>query len=185
MDEKENPVVEMSEPVTPPATTAKARFKGFARYHFTYSFLFLVFFALVLVVATLPSLPVELLAVPCVISMLLYFPLGMLAAKRRSWTVPTLRGACLAILQPCGISVLWVLLFPLIDGAFQIYAFLSVLFAAPSSSFFIFLLVSKPSDLLSTMYLFGAALLAAVLPPLLFALGSFFQAKRQIFSRSG
>ncbi len=179
MDERENPVN------TPSATTTKERFKGFARYHFTYSFLFLVFFTLVLVVATLPSLPVELLAVLCVISMLLYFPLGMLAAKRRGWTVPTLQGACLAILQPCGVSVLWVLLFPLIDGAFQIYAILSVLFAAPSSSFFIFLLASKPSDLLSTMYLFGAALLAAVLPPLLFALGSFCQAKRQNFSPEG
>lgn len=179
MDENGTPLPEVSEPAAPPATTLKERFKGFALYHLAYSaILFVCLFASS---PFMYDIGFKGLALFSLLSITLYFPLGMWKAKRGCWTVPTRRELCLAILQPCGVSILWALLLPLSLGIVQFYFLASFLFAAPSSCFVLcsFRWISGHSGFLL------AVLFAAVLPPLLFALGSFFQAKRQNFSPQG
>lgn len=69
---------------------------------------------------------------------------------------------------------------PWLLEVWQLYFLISAVFAAPSSLFVLFfsLTANPPSYLVFDLF----ALFAAVLPPLLFALGSFWQAKRQNFS---
>lgn len=187
MDENGTLLAEVSEPVAlPPATTTKERFKGFALYHVVYSFLFLICFALVFPFFTTgiftisSSLFYSVMPLFGILSMALYFPLGMRKAKQGHWTVPSGKELCLAVLLPCLISVSWVFLFPLSNELFLFYFLISAIFAAPSSLFVIVAIVlSLTSDLSVCIF---AGLFAAVLPPLLFALGSFWQAKRQNFS---
>lgn len=190
MDESETPVVEVSEPAAPPpVTTLKERFKGFALYHILYSLAFCAFCTLIspLLAACLLSAGAYLLysIVPllCIVGMALYFPLGMRKAKRGRWSVPTGKELCLAALLPCLISVPWVLMLPLLLEVLQLYLLISAVLAAPSSLFVLFfsLTVNPTSYLVFDLF----ALFAAVLPPLLFALGSFCQAKRQNFSPEG
>lgn len=168
---------------------------GFALYYILYSFVFLLFFVLVFIASApyamslapqapgpeqagipLPLIPLVILGVVC---MLPYFPLGMLKAKRGCWTVPTRRAAYLAILQPCGISVLWVLLFPLSAEIIQLYLLVSILFAAPSTYFSFFCSAVLRTLGVGWLSLIFAPLLSAILPPLLFGLGSFWQSRRQ------
>lgn len=189
MGENETPVAEVSEPVAPPpVTTLKERFKGFALYHILYSLAFCAFCTLIspLLAACLFSAGAYFLylIVPllCIVGMALYFPLGMRKAKRGHWTVPSGKELCLAVLLPCLISVPWALMFPVSSQEFSLYFPISATFAAPSSLFVFLSFAVSPSSY--PVFVFFA-LFAAVLPPLLFALGSFCQAKRQNFSPEG
>lgn len=98
MDENGTPLAEVSEPVAPPpATTTKARFKGFALYHTVYSLLFCALCALIspLLAACFFSAGAYFLysVVPllCILGMGLYFPLGMRKAKRAAGAFPPAR----------------------------------------------------------------------------------------------
>lgn len=172
---------------------------GFALYYILYSFVFLLLvvlvFALISIASApyamslapqapgpeqagipLPLIPLVILGVVC---MLPYFPLGMLKAKRGCWTVPTRRAAYLAILQPCGISVLWVLLSRLSAEIFQLFFLVLILFAGPSTYFSFFCSAVLRTLGVGWLSLIFAPLLSAILPPLLFGLGSFWQSRRQ------
>lgn len=198
MDEHDKSLEELSETTT---TSLKERFKGFALYHIRYSFAFVAFLLLALFVlaqfttswapnapdpghgSDTSVLPLIILEAIC---MLLYFPLGMLAAKRGRWTVPSRREKLLAIAQPCVVSISWVLLLLLSKqlGVLvleNICVVLSCLFAAPSSffSFFFTAIIFFCGIIPGRFVFFAAPLLSAILPPLLFGLGSFWQAKRQ------
>ncbi len=165
MDEHGKPLETLGEAT---ATTPKERFKRFALYHICYSFAFCAFLLLALFVYArlfvtswapqapepgqgddISGLPWVMLAIACA-CVFPYFPLGMLAAKRGRWTVPSRRERLLAIAQPCAVSVSWVLLLLLLVATdngelpgitlLNLYTILSCLFAAPSSlfSFFFF-----------------------------------------------
>lgn len=188
MDENEN----LNQPLPPSATTVKERFKGFALYHLLYSLFFFTFFVCfvsfsyfldAIPIETRPAMAVQqfILYLSIPLSMVLYFPLGMWKAKRGRWTVPSGKELCLAVALPCLVSVTWALLFPLSIEVIQLYLLISAIFAAPSSFFVIYLSLLLDPYLLNWVG-FTVALLSAVLPPLLFALGSFWQAKRQNFS---
>lgn len=201
MDENETPVAEVSEPAAPPATTLKERFKGFALYYILYSFIFSFLFVLVFIASMLyamspasniewPDIPV--LLIPLVIfggiSILPLFPLGMLKAKRGHWTVPTRKESILAVVWPSVVFGIWLAILMLPIWASSIYTFLlyiSALCAAPFIYFGFSCCVVVRILQVEWLAFILAPLLSIVLPPLLFALGSFCQAKRQNFSPEG
>lgn len=163
-------------------TTLGRRFCGFAMAHICYDLLGVAVLWLVLftVLGNVDDMTVFtiLAALFGSVSMVIYFPLGLLAAWWGDWSVPTAREKVWAVLQPCLISVswaaltLWSLPHSGTNLLFTLMLPVSMTLAAPSSFFFACCLFVCRSWNLS-------ALLAAVLPPLLFALGSFWQAERR------
>ncbi len=168
----------------PPAarTTLGKRFGGFAMAHVCYTLLGAAVLWLILVTALGAVEDVKVLVILAVLfsfaSMAVYFPLGMLMAWWGDWGVPTTKEKIWAVVQPCLISVSWAALVLWSASSSGLRLLLSATIpisaalAAPSSFFFVcFGLVCRRFGL--------SALLAAVLPPLLFGLGSFWQAKRR------
>lgn len=166
--------------------TAAQRFGGFAAAHTTYSLLCLIplyLFAessgrgFVGFVWTLPA-----------VLILLYLPLGMFTAWIGKWGCPrTRQERGLAILLPVLVAWTWVLvvLISVIgewETLFLSVFTVSILLAVPSSLFvitlmgLIFRLTEGEGSLAVVLGLCG--LLSGFLPPLLFALGSFYQSKR-------
>ncbi len=167
-------------------TTVSQRFNGFAVCHLAYSLLSLIpAFCVYMKVVEAPFLAVTLWLLPVVL-IALYFPMGMLAAWVSEWTPPrTLRERWLAIALPTLAAWLWVV-FVLVcivgewGDLFMLVLALSFLLAAPSSLFVVTLcgwsLLLGNSGLVA---LGVCGLIAGALPPLLFALGSFWQAERK------
>lgn len=174
----------MEERETAGRTTLKQRFGGFATAHICYSLLGVsLFSALFLMQMGEADLSRFSIALQGILSMAVYFFLGVLAAGWGEWSVPTTREKVWAVVQPCFISVSWAALALLAmrhvsvdEDAFLLILpsvfLVSILLAAPSSFFFLIWAGLGLNPIVS-------ALLAAVLPPLLFGLGSFWQAKRQ------
>lgn len=162
----------------PAHTTQQERFGGFALAHLSLSVLSLALWMLILSV----ELPWGVNMTFSIITLLIYFPLGMFAAWMEGWTVPFTAGErWQAVLYPTAVAWAWVgvVISALLsgNGPFFLLVFpTSMLFAAPSS---VFILVTLPlwdrGELWGGLALVG--LLAGVLPPLLFAWGSFCQAR--------
>ncbi len=180
----EEPRTQPEGETAPPAarTTLGRRFFGFAMAHACYDLLgvtvlWLTLFTVLGAVDDMTVLTV-LAALFGFVSMAVYFPLGMLAAWWGDWSVPTAREKVWAVVQPCLISVSWAALVLWSASSSELRLLLSttmpisMMLAAPSSFFFLCCaFVCRRFGL--------SALLAAVLPPLLFGLGSFWQAKRR------
>lgn len=161
----------------PAHTTQQERFGGFALAHLGLSCLSFPLFWLGLFQMDLPGAVIFVGA-----SLLAYFPLGVLAAWMGSWTIPlTGRERWQAVAYPTAVAWVWVgfVLLSLATAAGELLIlafFVSLMLAAPSSAL-----------VLLTMPLWGSGsswgglvpvgLLAGVLPPLLFAWGSFCQAE--------
>lgn len=181
---------------TPGRTTWKQRFCGFAYCHFAYS-LFSLLFVLVWIVVGRVTENLEngyfildgLMWVEGILSMVLYFPLGMLETKWEKWTAPTGKEVLLAVILPCLVSIPWAgtVLIGMGVEAWGILALclgpISFMLAGPSSYFVAFFSTRLPGSGFENVVIAG--LLAAVLPPLLFAFGSWWQAKRQCASSEG
>lgn len=173
---------------SPKRTTLKQRFCGFAYQHFAYSFFGLLFVLVFLLVGSLPETESSyiimdgLMWMAGILSMTLYFPLGMLEAAWKKWAVPTGKEVLLGMGQPCLVSVTWagLVLAGIFAEAWVVVmglAVISALLAGPSSYFVLFFATRLPGTDFENLVF--AALLAAVLPPMLFTLGSWWQAKRQ------
>lgn len=132
----------------------------------------------------IPLLPVALFAA---LGMALYFPLGMLAARRGKWTAPTPQEKLQSIARSFGALAAWVLLlfclFAIshLDGQLG-YAMINLailgLMAVGPSVLSVLCLMPIMGDM--GMFVFSlVCLLCAILPPLLFGLGSFWQSRRQ------
>ncbi len=161
-----------------PHTTLGARFLGFTVSHIVLS---MVGVALVGSVLGRFSSGLLLLVAGSLL-MLAYFPLGAYAAAEGHWTCPTDEEKLLAVLQPALVAWAWagLVIFSLWGGveALLIPAFfISVIFASPSSGFVLLCALFLPYDDSVSWWCF-VAFLAGLLPPLLFALGSFWQSGR-------
>ena len=159
----------------PAHTTQQERFGGFALAHFGLSGLgcsvWLGMFWMDLDVA-----------VPLVITALLaYFPLGMFAAWLGRWTAPfTAEEQWRAIAYPTAVAWAWVgfvvIAWGTANEALLLLAFIvSISLAFPSSGLVLVCAPLWENDGVLGLALVG--LLAGVLPPLLFAWGSFCQAR--------
>lgn len=174
-------------------TTLSERFGGFAVYHFILVLLVDgLFWAMAVFGEPFAAVLYEIEDIfPWLLAafaMGIYFPAGMIAAKRRGWTCPKdSNELCLAILQPAAVAWGWAAL--VIFGACVPYmSFLllvmfpvSMFLASPSSIFvlcFFDFWLTAGSSLDVAMRLTFIGLLAGFLPPLLFALGSFWQPAR-------
>lgn len=170
-------------PVQKPTTVAQ-RFGGFAAAHITYSLLSLpclIFGGMV------PVWPVLIWLYP-VAAMIFYFPIGMFTAWLSEWSPPQSgRERQLAVLLPALVAWIWVgIVLISVTGEwgelFMAIFAISFLFATPSSLFSIIFLgtfshLTGDGGLAVSLGLCG--LLAGFLPPLFFALGSFWQSERR------
>lgn len=157
----------------PAHTTQQERFGGFALAHFGLSgAMWLGIFCIDrgLFAFVVPSL-------------LAYFPLGVFAAWLGRWTAPFTAGErWQAVAYPTAVAWAWVGFVVLAayttDETLLLLAFIfSITLAAPSSGFVLITMVLWENDYNSLEGLALAGLLAGVLPPLLFAWGSFCQAR--------
>ena len=165
-------------------TTLWERFGGFAMAHICYSLVGMVIYPILfgMLISSSADLVVKgaLIVLFGSLSMAVYFLMGMLTAKWRDWSVPTAKEKVWAVVQPCFISVSWAIfilaLVYVLDGVDTTLAvvvgLISWVMASPSSWFYICCGFVCGSITLSALW-------AAVLPPLLFGLGSFWQSKRQ------
>lgn len=197
-------ILTLQEPVQPPerkATTLDARFNGFAAAHLSLSALVLL---AIMVLPRLTTMTTKTAlwnwfeeGVPLVVALLMgiYFPLGMLVARVKKWTAPqTRRERVLAVLRPAAVAWVWALVVlvtvwlnvlgvvEMRPELFMALLTLSFLFASPSSYVMLFsFAVDWPSSVAGkVIFLNLQGFLVGLLPPLLFALGSFWQAKRQM-----
>lgn len=180
MNENTLPEAAALQPPERGATTAGDRFGGFAMAHLALSVLMVSFAPFEL--AILDVLPEWTWSFVSVLMMGFYFPLGILTAWMGNWTLPqTTKEGFMAVISPTVVAWIWVgivLWSVSLDGdsamsALPIIFFLSIIFATPSSVFVIFCWWDSFTQLL------WCGLLAGLLPPLLFALGSFWQGSRQ------
>lgn len=167
-------------------TPQKERFLGFGIGHFTLSLLtvFLLWCGgAFLGRSTFPEWAN--LAGP-LLSVAAYFPVGYLVSALRGWSPPeTGEAALLAVMLPTAAAWLWVAVVLTSMGGEFLFALVfgfSIFLAAPSSLFVLGMLFSCDWLLfaengLAALGLCG--LIAGFLPPLLFALGSFWQAGRR------
>ena len=161
------------------ATTAKDRFCGFAMGHLLFS-ISTVFFLL-------PIFSFEsegLWAALVIVLQLAYFPLGILVAWLHEWTAPASdKEKAQAVLWPTLVAWGWVLvvfaaLYSEVEEFFLMVFGISMIFALPSGLFSIFSLMFLGGPFgLGGLFLGG--ILSGCLPPLLFALGSFWQGRRK------
>ncbi len=170
--------------VKKPITIAQ-RFGGFAATHIAYSLLCLLSLYLAGSGIGLVGLGLIWWMLPLTL-VALYFPLGMLIAQLTKWTPPgTGRERRLAILLPTLVAWTWVCVVLVMvvgewEEPFMAILAISFFFAAPSSILVTILIgpLSQISDnLILSLGLSG--LISGLLPPLLFALGSFWQAGRR------
>lgn len=155
----------------PAHTTQEERFGGFALAHFGLSGgMWLGIFCIDrgLFAFVVPSL-------------LAYFPLGVFAAWLGGWTAPiTFRERWQAVAYPTAVAWAWVgfviLAVDTADETLLLLAFaLSITLAAPSSGFVLITMILWENEGTFGLALIG--LVAGVIPPLLFAWGSFCQAR--------
>ena len=191
MNENALPSGESRQPGVPKPTSAATRFGGFAICHLCASLL--VTPCIILCILLVWDVH-EWSVVPAVVLVLflmmgMYFPLGMLTAWIDNWTVPkTDRDRFLAVAQPTAVAWIWVVI---VLGCIQLegegtgelvlaVALISCGCAAPSSIFVLcsmgLLMPHSHEGMLCALMLTGV--LAGILPPLLFAWGSFWQAAR-------
>ena len=167
----------------PAHTTQEERFGGFALAHFglsglDFSLAWLGLPALVLG-SSEPSIGALISLVGA--ALLAYFPLGMFAAWLGRWTAPfTAGGRGWAIAYPTAVAWTWVgfvvIAWGTADEALLLLAFMvSITLAIPSSGLVLVCAPLWENDGVLGLALIG--LLAGVLPPLLFAWGSFCQAR--------
>lgn len=197
------PIEELPKENTPSAaqseekeqTTLGERFSGFAAYHFGLSLSLggVVCTGLITILIPIIATVAETGAGRLLLilsMMLIYAPLGAVAAAFRKWTVPsTRREKILAVLQPAAVAWLWVGVVELVialggtaaASLVLIVFMLSIWFAAPSSIVVISCadLWAFGSDLENMLGLAVVGMIAGFLPPLLFALGSFWEASRR------
>jgi len=162
----------------PAHTTQEERFGSFTMAHLNLSVLSLALWTLIFSA----DLPWGVNMTFSMITLLAYFPLGMFAAWMEGWTAPFTAGErWRAVAYPTAVAWAWVgvVISALLSGNGPFFMLIfptSMLFAAPSS---VFILVTLPlwdrGELWGGLALVG--LLAGVLPPLLFAWGSFCQAR--------
>lgn len=168
----------------PAHTTQEERFWGFALAHLGLSGLgfSLVWLGLPALVLGSSELSIGALISLVGAALLAYFPMGMFAAWLEQWTAPfTAEERWRAIAYPTAVAWAWVgfvvIAWGTADEALLLLAFMvSITLAIPSSG-----LVLVCAPLWENDGVFGLALiglLAGVLPPLLFAWGSFCQARR-------
>lgn len=167
-------------------TTLGARFSGFAAGHFCLS---LCGAAVAYLAARLLINSTALCAVGAAVLMLAYFPAGAMVASENHWTRPeNEKEQFLAVLQPALVAWAWaaVVLVTLLRGGLPDWMWVVVpvtlILAFPSSAFVILCAVLGSNvDLYPNLYLWWGrvAFLAGLLPPLLFALGSFWQSGRE------
>lgn len=174
-------------------TTLSERFSGFVAYHFILALLMDGLFWLIAVFGELfATLFYEIEDIfPWLLAaftMGIYFPAGMVAAKRRNWTCQKdSREICLAILQPAAAAWGWAALVilglcgPYMGFLLPVMFPISMFLASPSSIFvlcFFDFWMTVGSNLDVAIRLTPIGLLAGFFPPLLFALGSFWQSAR-------
>ena len=163
------------------APTVAQRFAGFAECHILYSLISCpVLFAL----GWIPIDSMFITVGVVILLLLLYFPLGKLKASFSSWAAPrVLQEKVLAVLLPTIVAWIWVLVVLVsviseMPDLFMVVFAASFLFALPSSLFVVTLFALLPSASF-TMGLGVWGLVAGILPPLLFALGSFVQSEKR------
>lgn len=176
-------------------TTLKDRLLGFLLCHFIYdaAFLFLLCVAAGCFAraggSLAPSAPSKepvpsgvpvLILLIWILCMAVYFFLGVLKARLGKWTAPTRREALSVIGWSCGGTAVVLALLVVGVDVFGGLVWICAILAAPSCFFALLSPLFFPS-------VGGAAILvflppAAILPALLFALGSFFPGKGQNFS---
>lgn len=123
-----------------------------------------------------------LLSLPCLLALVAYFPLGAWRAKKKQWGAASLGCNALTILLPAmGFSLLSRLVLALPVLSTVVFLWLLFAFFAPQTAFILtvgHLLINAPASGPNVSFspLFY---LAALLPPLLFTLGSYWQSKRQ------
>lgn len=119
---------------------------------------------------------------PNLLSMAVYFPLGMLMAKGAQWTVPSWRHSLLTIVLP---AALWLFLFIWViftAGTVSTGSpvFIPVfLLTAPQTAFCLATQLILQRVHMESLFLLLALLPALLLPSLLFTLGSAWQSRRQ------
>lgn len=161
-------------------TTVFQRVKGFAACHILFSLTSLM----CVLYPLLPNGSEVGFFILVISMMLIYFPLGVLKAWLSNWTEPqTQQKKALAVLLPAIVAWVWVgivlvTIMGEMEELFMVVFAISFLFAVPSSLFVVMLFIFLPHATLTTGLGF-CGLMAGFLPPLLFALGSFWQAKRQ------
>lgn len=163
------------------STTAIQRFSGFAVGHILLSLLTVIFVPLLLMSDLSPWVA----ALCGCLLMAAYFPAGCLASFTEGWSGPkSEKEKVQAVLFPALVAWAWVgvvflALFLEEAALFWVVFMLSMFLAAPSSFFSILAMI-----FLSGPYgagwggLLAGGLLSGFLPPLLFALGSFWQSAR-------
>ncbi len=169
-------------------TTAAQRFGGFAAAHILYSLVCLVplYLLAIKLEVGLVGLGFMWQILPFVL-VLLYFPLGMLTAWLAKWAYPqTDKEKRQAVFHPVIVAWLWVCIVLVCiigewEKGFEAVILFSFLLASPSSFFVISTMGSLfwwtgGGGLLQTLAVGG--ILAGFFPPLLFALGSFWQSGR-------
>ncbi len=169
-------------------TTLSERFSGFAAYHFILALLMDVLVWIMALTMLFPEIEDTFPWLLAAFVIGIYFPAGMIAAKRRGWTCPKDSDElCLAILQPAAVAWGWAALVIfevcVLNTGFLFFVLfpVSMFLASPSSIFvlcFFDFWMTAGSNLDIAMRLIFLGLLAGFLPPLLFALGSFWQSAR-------
>lgn len=198
MDEHGTHLKEVSKTTAPrPATSLKKRFVGFLLCHWGYNTTFIaLYWTLSFYSDEASSSPFPLAssvfsgirALPPIVLLLSiivpYFLLGVLTARLDKWIIPTRQEKFLATVRLSIVPVSYALLFALLYMGGSFYLTIGmILLAVPPYCFGRLFLSLFPFN--GSVAFVLSALLAAVLPPLLFSLGSFFQAKRQKFSPQG
>ena len=162
-------------------TTVACRFSGFAVGHVLLSLLTVIFVPLLLMSDLSPWVA----ALCGCLLMGVYFPAGCLASFMEGWVSPgSEKEKIQAVLLPALVAWTWVgvvflALFLEEQALFYVVFVLSVFLAAPSSFFSILSMIflSGPYGAGWGGLLIGG-ILSGFLPPLLFALGSFWQSAR-------
>lgn len=161
-------------------TTLAARFGGFAFGHLSISILLTFFGGPLLMTLRMDG---SWLYLAPILLMGIYFPIGALVAWMEGWTPPgTDRERALAVLQPAVVAWLWVgvVFFCITAEAGELFmsvVMISFIFASPSSVFSILSAAIIPAGGWGGLLIGGVV--SGFFPPLLFALGSFWQSERK------
>ena len=171
-------------------TSTAARFGWFAAGHFLLSICVCsAAWLLLLVTAQLSETWGKvLLGAAAVLAVGAYFPVGAFTAARRRWTLPAARwDAALSVLLPTLVAWTWegIVIFSILHADASFWAslaitlvYLALFLATPSVIFVFFCFIGLDLGWQGNFSFWVIAVLAVLLPPLLFAAGSFWQAGR-------
>lgn len=172
----------LNEKITAPCTSQRERFLGFATGHILLSLLTVGILPALLAIGDLPPWAAGLCGGGL---MAAYFPAGCLASFTEEWASPrSEKEKILAVLLPALVAWAWVgvvflALFLEEEALFWAVFVLSMFLAAPSSLFSILAMIFLSGPYAAGLGgLLAGGLLSGFLPPLLFALGSFWQSAR-------